>query len=487
MGTIKKQGFINTIISYLGIIIGFVNLLVFQPLMLSTEELGLTRILYSSTILLGTLFPIGLNFLTIRFFPTFKNKENGHNGYLGLLLLISVSSYLFFATLLFIFKDYFIANYSNAPIFIDYFYYIFPMSLFIGINTLLIGYSSALFKTTFPSFLNEIYIRLFATFITLLYFFEIIDFVWFMRLFLLSYGSQLAIMIFYLIKTDGFSFKINWTFFKKQNKKEIARYTIMLAFASLASIAIRNIDILFIGSFINLNAVAVYTIAFTIGSIIEAPVNALSKIADSKISDALTRNDMQLVKTVYFKSSKLLSILGGILFVGVCVNIHDVLSLLPSKYHGGEWVVIIIGISSLFNMATGVNTSLIYYSHLYKIGTRLLYIMIALTIILNLVLIPSLGIIGAAIGTGTALLLFNLMKFLVILKHYKLQPYGAYIFVVIGLIIACLANNYFLPQLDSPYISICLRSIAAVFIYSLGVFVFKLLPFNLKMLSFLRK
>jgi O-antigen/teichoic acid export membrane protein len=294
-------------------------------------------------------------------------------------------------------------------------------------------------------------------------------------------------MLFYLVKTDGFNFKINWRFFKKQNKKEIARYTIMLALASLASIAIRNIDILFVGSFIDLNAVAVYTIAFTIGSIIEAPVNALSKIADSKISDALTRDDMQLVKTVYFKSSKLLSILGGILFVGVCVNIHDALSLLPTKYQGGEWVVIIIGISSFFNMATGVNTSLIYFSNLYKVGTRLLYLMIALTVILNLILIPYWGIIGAAIGTGTALLIFNLLKFLVILKHYKLQPYGSYMLVVLGLIVICLTANYFLPQFNNAYISICIRSVIVVTIYTIGVLLFKLLPFNKNMLSFLRK
>ncbi|HEY1040104.1 MAG TPA: polysaccharide biosynthesis C-terminal domain-containing protein, partial [Bacteroidia bacterium] len=361
-----------------------------------------------------------------------------------------------------------------------------PISLCVGLNTLLIGYCSSLFKTSFPSFLNEIYIRLFVTAITLLYFFRIIDFTWFMRLFMLSYASQLLIMLLYIIKTDGLNIKIQWDFFRKQNKKEIIRYTLMLALASMASIAIRNIDIMFIGSFLGLDAVAVYTIAFTIGSIIEAPVNALGKIADSKISDAFTRDDMQLVRTVYFKSAKIMSIVGGLLFVGVCVNIHAALSILPAKYHGGEWVVIIIGISSFFNMATGVNTSLIYYSKLYKMGTYLLYIMIATTIILNLVLIPNIGIIGAAIGTGTALLLYNILKFLIILKHFKLQPYGSYTLIVIGLIFLCLLVNYFLPGVSNPYVSIAFRSAVCCMIYGIGVLGFKLLPFNKNILSFLK-
>ena len=89
MGSIQKQAIQNTIISYSGVVIGFVNTLILQPKMLSPEELGLTRILYSTSILIATLFPLGINAFTIKFFPKFRNADNGHNGYFGLLLLIS--------------------------------------------------------------------------------------------------------------------------------------------------------------------------------------------------------------------------------------------------------------------------------------------------------------------------------------------------------------------------------------------------------------
>jgi O-antigen/teichoic acid export membrane protein len=484
MGSIKKQGFWNTFISYSGILIGFINILVLQPKMLSATELGLTRILYSTTVLFGTLFPVGLNFLTIKYFPEFKNEKNKHNGYLPLLLLISTCSFLLFSLFLFLSKNYFIAKYSDSPLFVDYFYYIFPMTFFIGINTLLIGYSSALFKTSFPSFLNEVYIRLFVTAITLCYFFEFIPFEWFMRLFLFSYGTQLLMLLIYVHKTDGITLKINWSFFKTKDVKAMSFYTLQLALASVASIAIRNIDTMLVGGYLGLDAVAVYTIAFTIGSIIEAPVNALSRIADSKIADAITRNDQQLIKTVYYKSAKLLSIVGALLFLGVIVNIHDLLSLLPAKYHGGEFVVIIIATSSFFNMASGVNTSLIYFSHLYKKGTYLLYLMISITLVLNIILIPMYGIIGAAIGTGISLLFYNVFKYLLIYKHFSLQPFSSYIFYIIGLFASCLLVNSLLPILENPFLNMFLHSSVVGLIYCSGVLGFKLIPFSLKLLKF---
>jgi hypothetical protein len=40
MGVIKRQGIKNTIAVYIGLAIGFLNLIVIQPYFLSKEELG---------------------------------------------------------------------------------------------------------------------------------------------------------------------------------------------------------------------------------------------------------------------------------------------------------------------------------------------------------------------------------------------------------------------------------------------------------------
>lgn len=466
MGSIKKQGITNTIISYVGICIGFLNLIILQPFMLSTEEFGLTRILYSFTLLVGTLFPVGLNFLTIKFFPRFKNKENGHNGYLGLLLLIASIGYLITALLIFAAKNYIFLKYGNSPLFIEYFYYVFPISFCIGFISIITGYCSALFKTSVPSFLNDIYLRLFTTIIVTLYFSKLISFPIFIFLYASSYAIQLVILLFYLKFLKAFTLEINWAFFKTQNKNEIFKYTILLALASLASIGIRNIDVMLVGSYLNLNAVAVYTLGMTIGTLIEIPINSLGRIADSKISDALQRNDMRMVKEVYHKSVKYLILIGGIIFVLLYANINEAITFLPTKYYDAKWVVIIIAFSAFINMATGVNTSIIYYSSKYVLGTYLLIGMIVISILLNMILIPLYGIEGAAIATSIAMIFYNVAKFIIIKQHFNLQPYDLAIFKILLAIIICFGVAFIFPSFENKILHMIAVTLSLISLFS---------------------
>ena len=475
MGTIKRQGLKNTVFTYLGVGIGFINLIILLPFILKAEELGLLRIMYSATILFGTLYPIGLNFLTIRFFPGIRNEQNKHNGYLGLLLLISIMGFFILSSFVFIFQEQIVRYYEvKSILFVDYFHYVIPIGFLIGTTTILTGYLNALFKSTVPTFLNEVFIRIWMTVIAVLYYFKIISFSNLMFLYMLSYAFMVLFLFIYLFRVNAFGIRVNMSFFKTLPWKEIVRYTVVMALASIASIGIRNIDTMLIGSYLGLDQVAVYSIAFMIGSIIETPVNALSKIADSKISNSVKENNIAQMREIYYKSTRYMTIIGGFLFLMICSNIADGLMLLPQKYHGAHTVVYIVGISSFFNMATGLNSSLIYYSDNYIKGTWLLLGMIILSILLNILLIPALGIQGAAVGTSSALLIYNLMKFLLIYNKYKFQPYELYIFKIVPLVAILFFVGIFFHFFDNLILNILCRTILLLMAFVLLFRVFKI-------------
>src|SRR4029079_10539688 len=109
-------------------------------------------------------------------------------------------------------------------------------------------------------------------------------------------------------------------------------------------------------------------------------------------------------------------IIGALFFIGLFINVNELLSLLPEKYRSGGNVVIIISISAFSNMATGMNSSIIFYSDKYKQGSIMLIGMIVLSVILNMLMIPIWEIEGAAIATGTSLFLSNVFKTLIIYK-----------------------------------------------------------------------
>ena len=85
--TIRKQGIRNAIITYIGVLIGFVSLMFIQPKFLTPEELGLTRILLAAASLIATLLPLGVSSVTTKYFPYFRNAEKKHHGYFGLMLI----------------------------------------------------------------------------------------------------------------------------------------------------------------------------------------------------------------------------------------------------------------------------------------------------------------------------------------------------------------------------------------------------------------
>jgi O-antigen/teichoic acid export membrane protein len=481
VGEIKRQGIINTIISYTGIVIGFIYTIVLLPTFLSPEEVGLTRVLYAVSLIFGTLFPFGLGSFTIKFFPRFKNPINGHNGYLKLLLLSSTILYLLSSSLAYLFKNQILAFYDNSHLLQEFFVFVFPVSLAIGFISMINVYCLGLFKSSFPAFLNEVYIRIANIAAISLYFLQVISFNTFIVIYSLGFLSQLLLMLIYVVKIDkGLFYPINWEHFKNQNKPEMLNYILLIAPASLASMALRQIDVSMLGSNLNgheaLADVAVYTIGFTIGSIIETPFNALAKITDSKISDAFHRNDMRMIEDVYTKSTRVLMMFGGLLLVGICFNIDSLLGFLPPKYAESSAVIVIIGVSCFVNMATGLNSSIIYYSDRYKHGSILLIGLIVSSVVLNYIFIPLYGIEGAAIATGSALLLFNIFKSAIIYNRFKIQPFGTYIFAVLFAIFLSGLAAFYLPKAGNSLFDIAIRSSLITVIYAIVIIASKKFP-----------
>jgi len=129
VGEIKKQGIKNTIITYIGIAIGFISLIFIQPHLLEPSELGLIRVLMAFSGLIASLFLLGVSNVNIRYFPYFKNKEQKHHGYFGLMLLFPLVGCIIGAFLIFLSKDFIISQYvKESKLFADYFLLLQSMS-----------------------------------------------------------------------------------------------------------------------------------------------------------------------------------------------------------------------------------------------------------------------------------------------------------------------------------------------------------------------
>lgn len=75
MGIIARQTIKGSIYSYLGAIIGFINVALIMPQIFSTDQIGLTNLLIALSTILGQFGSLGMINVTIRQFPFLEMRK----------------------------------------------------------------------------------------------------------------------------------------------------------------------------------------------------------------------------------------------------------------------------------------------------------------------------------------------------------------------------------------------------------------------------
>lgn len=424
MGIIQKQGIQSGIITVTGMITAVISLFIIQPFYLSKEEIGLTRILFSTSFLISTILPLGAGNVITRYLPKFRSEKNKHNGFLVIpLLYLLIGIFIFFPLLIF-YSTQISALYSkDSTLFSDYILLIFPFSLILALISVLNSYFFSLFKPLLPAFCNDVLPRLLFVFLILIYSISVIDLKLFIYLFVGIYFIQLLILIAYLIKGGLPSLNLSSTILTKSLKREILLFSGAVFFSGLSTMGIKLVDTVILGQFVSLEIVGIYSIAAFIPSFIEAPINSLEKISNARIAKSWEENDLSNIHHIYVQSSRFLFATGGLLFLLVYVNTPPFFKLLPSGFELGINAVYILSLSALFNLITGANTAIIFTSKQYRFGSFALITISVLNVLLLYFLIPPLGIDGAALASCISSFIYNFFKYIFIWKYFKIQPF----------------------------------------------------------------
>ncbi|MBS1583357.1 MAG: polysaccharide biosynthesis C-terminal domain-containing protein [Bacteroidetes bacterium] len=451
---------------YIGTLVGAVSLLFIQPHFLTTDELGLTRLILSCGTVVSSLLSFGISSVTVRYLPRLFDRERRHSGFFGFMMLYLTTSVALGLCVLYFLKaplewiygphgDLFGANYGYVILLaVSY-------SFVLGLNS----YCVALLRSVFPTFVNDILVRLFFIALILLHFQGVLSFNGFLLGFCLSYTAQALILAVYALIVDRPGFVPDIGHMRRHiGLRSILRYGAVITFTAINSVSLKYLDSLFVGR-IEVAQVAVYSVAAFIGLIIEVPMTALERIANPAVSHAMAAKDMAQVSTIYHRSSRFLLMIGGLMFLGVVMNVRDLLSLLPPEYYPGWTVSIVIAFGALINMATGVNHPILINSDRYIYGSAFLVVLLAITVIGNWLLIPHLGMMGAAVTSCSANIVYNGLKFEFIRRRFHMQPFDRGTVQLLVLITVLTVAGTLVPLPWSPWVNIPVRAVIALAVY----------------------
>ncbi|WP_417611643.1 polysaccharide biosynthesis C-terminal domain-containing protein [Owenweeksia hongkongensis] len=477
MGTIRRQSIQSTLLFTAGIGLAFFLRLVVFPKYLTTDELGLLTVLLDSANLFAAFIPLGGQRILVRYLPYFERKTRGYESFPSVVIGLSAIGCVIFMMLFALFYDPIRDYYSQkAPLLSKVVFLIVPLTLSRVMYTMSAFYALSQKRNVFSNFLSEILIRILTAGIVMIYAHSFFSVTGLSILYVGIYFFTAAWMLSYSLKNK----KLRFSVFKKPNlKSEVNRpvviYGLLSAVTTGTTVITKNIDSIMITSLASLSSAGIYSIPFFIGMLIEVPKRAVSQITAPFIAESLATNDTVKIKSLYQKTALNQLIIGSITLLCVWVNIDYVFDIIPNgeTYAAGKYVVLIIGISKIIDMATGSNREIIQNSPYYKTNLYLMLFLGIATIGLNILLIPKLGIEGAAITQVIIILILNVVNSVIIKLKYNIIPFTLKTLYVPVFITVVYMLVKVLPTTDFSVLNILTNSAVAVITFAVLLLISK--------------
>lgn len=461
MGIVIRQSIKASVVNYIGAFIGFLTMMFVVTKFLSPEDIGLRSVIYEAALLFATLAQLGTTSSIIRFFPYFRNEEKQHNGFFFYILILPVIGCLLFIPLYLLLKAPIIAFFGKeSQLFTSYFYWVVPLIIFLAFWSVFETYSNVNMRIVIPKMVREVIVRVLLVAVYLLYGFHVINRDGFISLFVVVYGIAMLIMLFYVSRIAPVSLKHDHSFIEKPLRKDIKNYTFVLLIGALGTTILGKLDLFMVSSELGFDFAGIYTIAFYMATIIDIPARSITAISSPIAATALQQGNTDEANWLYKKVSLNQLIIGGLLFVCIWINIDNIFQIIPNGeiYAQGKWVVFFIGLSRLTAMTLNFGGILISFSRYYYWSIIFTFVITALGILLNFLLIPVLGISGAAIASLIATILSYGFQQWIVLRKIKGNPYTRGTLKMILIILLLFAINCFLPYLGNKWTDLVFRT-----------------------------
>ncbi len=220
-----------------------------------------------------------------------------------------------------------------------------------------------------------------------------------------------------------------------------------MAFTSLVvfvGVLRSSIDSLVLASKINLENAAFFAFATYLASLMQAPFRSIVAITIPILSRAWKDKDTKEIGRIYQRSSINLLSFSLFVFMLIWLNFSNAISFfnINPEYLNGKWVFFIMGLVTIIEMGTGVNSQIIGTSTYWRFELWTSLLLTAMIIPLSYTLTVKFGILGPALSNLISFIIYNLVRILFLWKKFGLQPFTAKtIEVLIIATIAYLASH----------------------------------------------
>jgi O-antigen/teichoic acid export membrane protein len=484
MSIIRRQSIISSILIYVGFAFGALNTYLFtrEGGPFTKEEYGLTGIFMAIGSIMMSIAAFGMPSFINKFFPYYKdNLPKKQNDQITWALVVSTIGFIFVMLAGLLLKNVVIRKFDNSPQLVTYYYWLFPFGFGLTLFAVIEVVAWHNHKSVLSNFLKEVNLRMLVTILFVLVSVSVIkDYDLFIKIYSFLYLIVALILFIYLLATG----KINFTFkVSKVTRRFFYKIVTLTLFVwggtlvyNLASVA----DTIIISGVFPDGAAAagLFTFAQYLTSLIQAPQRSIVAASVAHLSQAWKDKDYQKIDRIYHRSSINQLIFSAGMFCLIWLNYNDAIVSfkMQQDYLAALNVFLFMGLVRIVDMGTGVSGQIIATSTYWRFDFVTGMILLAITLPLMWILTMQLGLVGPAVANLIAFFIYNLIRYLFLLKKFKMQPFTFKSLLAIILAIACYGVCYFLLKDKTGIEWLVIRSLLFIVLFFAGTFWLNLTP-----------
>ncbi len=479
MGIVARQASWNTLLTMVGMGLGFVNMALLFPRLLTPDEFGLTRLLVSIAVVAAQIAHLGGENTVIRYFPYFRDKANGHRGLFGLILGVATAGGLIAMLVLAVFHHRFALWFNDSSgLYQRFGMLVLPLVMAEVWLLVLRGFSRSVHRSIAPVFAREFLLRLLQTALIAAYALLDMDFTLFLWLYVASFVFTTGVLLFDLWRAGEFKLGLGRMRVGKRMRKSMVRYSAFTFASGIAGIAVGNIDQVMVGAMLHngLSYVAFYAVAMFLAGVVTIPSRALLQPTIPLLAEAWKKHDQAKINRLYNRTSSIQLVVSAFIFLCLWVNADPLFTFLKPEYAVGKPVMYVLGIAQVINLSTGLSAGIISTSRSYWFDAVSGAVYLVLNIVLDYLFLLWWGIIGVAWSTFVSVVIVVLWRVVFLHRKFGCWPFDGMTVRALAVLLVVVAGFWFLPHYGPPVLDIAWRSMLLCVVYWALVHVLGIAP-----------
>ncbi len=479
MGIIKRQGIKNLLVNYVGVGIGFIaTLFVYN---LDRELYGFAQFLTSSAIFLIPFMTLGVVGLVLKYYPEFDLRFPDRSFIKSIYKLFALSSILFVA-LYFLLQEKFLAlmrylKIDRQGILEDHILLVVILTIILAANRIFILHCSNLRRIVIPEILSSLSFKIALPILVLLGYHGYVNKEETSWLIIIFYAVVCLFLAIYLARLGGFrGAAAKWREIAHTKRREIRSFTFYSALNSLSASFAFRLDMIMLSAMLGFTSNGAYALILFLTNVIDIPRRSLSKIISPVLSNAATAGDQSQIEDLYQKASINLLVPSTFLFILIwsCLPELDKIVSGDPIFWESRHIFLFLALGRLIDMLLSMNTEIITYSKYYRYNLLFIIILAICNFLLNYTLISRYEILGAALATFGAFVIYNLLKGTLLWRTMGILPFHRSTWALLGLTLLTMLTLMLIPRDWSIWVNVPLKVIICGLLYALPVLYFNL-------------